>query len=100
MSSARAHLKLRLDILDGIWPTDVTLLSRRKRTPEQWIDSLECEVDRGLLVRTGDGTEESPLRYSEAMPGIFTLPPTYRSIDDPESGMWRLLKRLGLRDVR
>jgi hypothetical protein len=99
-ANERVWVCLPLDILDGIWPTGVTLLSRRKRRQEDWLDALEREVDRGLLVRTGDGTEASPYRYEEVSPGVFTLAPTFRSIDDPESGMPSLLERLGLSDAR
>lgn len=98
--SERAHVVLPLDVLDGIWPTGVTLRTRRERTTEGWIDALEREVDRGLLYRVGDGTEESPFRWSERVRGAFTLAPTYRSIDDPEGGAWRLLMRLDMRDAR
>jgi hypothetical protein len=97
---ARVYVTLPLDILNGIWPRGVTLLTRRHRTSAQWLDALEREVDRGLLVRTGEGTDDSPFRYVEAMPGAFTLAPTYRRLDDPKSGMWRLLARLGLSDAR
>jgi hypothetical protein len=85
---------LPLDVLDGIWPTGVNLRARRERTSDEWIDVLEREVDRGLLRRVGDGTDESPFRYEEVAAGAFTLPPTWVGLDHPTTS--RLLSRLGI----
>jgi hypothetical protein len=94
----RIHVSLPLAIIDGIWPTGMTLLSRRKRTSEEWFDTLEREVDRGLLRRVGHGTEESPYRYEEVAPGVFTVPPKKVGLLHPTTQ--RLVARLGLRDAR
>ena len=92
----RIHVALPLAILDGIWPTGVTLASRRKRTNEEWIDLLEREVDRGLLRRVGDGSAEAPYRYEETAPGAFARPTFVTTLDDASTQ--RLVARLRLRD--
>lgn len=93
------YVALPLDILDGIWPQGVTLLTRRKRRPEAWIDTLEREVDRGLLRRTGNGTKDSPFEYVEVMPGSFAR--SVRQVSTfRDHRTRRLLARLGLSDAR
>jgi hypothetical protein len=94
----RVHVALPLAILDGIWPTGVTLTSRRKRTNEEWVDLLEREVDRGLLRREGDGSADNPFRYKETAPGAL-LRPTFRTTLDDASTQ-KLLARLGLSDAQ
>ena len=93
------YVCLPLDVLDGIWPTGVTLLSRRERSREEWIDTLDAEVDRGLLRRVGDGTKDSPYRYEETMPGIFTTAVSAARLGLDHPTTQRLLSRLGLRDA-
>lgn len=81
------YVVLPLSILDELWPTGVTLRSRRAQTPEYWIAHLDRYVDMGVLVRTGDGSEARPYRY-ERFGGRY----------EPDAAVLRAASRKFLRD--